>query len=208
MNEKVVPSKSNFKEPQKMSEGAPATQAMLSTGCNVSIDIKPHKYSELKLPTQCCCQLCSFFTKMPDCVGCANSGVCCCMKTGMECKLTANMVALASVHAKGFCCNVKLCQEQGVATARWADMSSEGDCLFCFHYVAELDCGFPKTCCKSYQHCLCCDTRVACPCDQDLPFGCAICGYWLHGALPTKDWGTATATTPGESQVPGQPTSS
>jgi len=37
----------------------------------------------------------------------------------------------------------------------------------------------PHTCCKCATQECCIDYRVALPPDADVPFGCAICGFWL-----------------------------
>ena len=181
-----------------MSEETSAAPRDQTMTCEVNIDVQATGYEHLTLPSQCCCQMCACYFQTPDCIGCANSGVVLCCNTGCQCYLSKDLGALFRTHSKGFCCDVSECQEKGCVMSRWADISAEGDCLFCFKWVSEVDCGMPTTCCKLHQQCFCIDQRCACPTDSDLPCGCALCGMYLYGALPTQEWGTArNATAPG-----------
>lgn len=175
---------------------APRDQTM---NCQVDIDVQATGYDQLTLVNQCCCEMCAFYLKAPDCIGCAQSGVVLCCNSGCQCYLSTELGALFRTHSKGFCFDISECKEKGCVQSRWADVSAEGDCLFCFKWVSEVDCGMPTTCCKVYEQCFCIDVRCACPTDSDLPCGCALCGFYLYGALPTQNWGSAKGASGGDS---------
>lgn len=141
--------------------------------------VLPPPYEEIQLVTHCLCCSCGFWTKLPECVGLRSTGTCCCCTGAAQCSLKPDMDVCNSGEGKSYCLSLKACREQGFTQAPLCEGASKGILCFLCMTKNQYTCAFPHTCCKCANQECCIDYRVALPPDQDVPFGCAVCGFWI-----------------------------
>jgi len=143
--------------------------------------VQPPPHSELQFKTHwfCCAQ--SFWLKMPQCIGVRQTGTVCCCTGAMLCSLIpmSDVDNCTDGHGSSMCCSIKGCKEEGPGKTVWCQSSGRGTTCFICQSKSEFVCKAPHTCCKcAVQEC-CCEYRIAIPCDEDVPMGCACCGKVL-----------------------------
>ena len=176
--------------------------------CQEEVTVDPPPRSELKYTTHIACLEQSFWWEIPKCIGFSGTGTClCCSQAGL-CRLknSEDIDNYQDGHSKMHCCGIKAYKEQGCRNCLWASSAGRGTCCFCFEQKYQYECRWPVTCCKCAQQSCCCDYRFALPMDEEVPFGCAICGKWFKGSPEEiKDWKSGPPTQyMGQRQVVGK----
>ena len=148
--------------------------------CPSDFKVEPPPQEDLKATTYILCWNCSFYTKCPAAMlWCTNLCLCCCCtinaKGGCTCK---EMDSCSASHGFYTCCPTSERKSQGCSKAPCFRDVYRGVMCYCMKCDRELDCRCPRTFFKCANQCCCCDTRCAFPCDQDIPCGCALCGWY------------------------------
>jgi hypothetical protein len=107
-----------------------------------------------------CCTIDSLYCVFPECLGCYSKQTNCCIEQEL-------------IAYKAMCCTPE----------------KEKKSLMCI--VAKQSCNIirPTTCVKQVNQCCCCDSRVAFPCDEEVPCiympmpfcTCCVCGSCVVG---------------------------
>lgn len=183
--------------------------------CATKTEVSPPAWEDMRLTTWFLCGNCSFYTVAPDCIGCRlNSSGCltmlfCCFLNFPYCAETVScscsLVPPEEVdtfclsHFVGFCFSISQCKEKGFTDAICSRNACS--CVYCFFFRCESDSvlKMPTTLIKCFSQVFCVSARLACPCDNDVPLGCAICGSYFKEPEPVP---SGTSWSPGENRDP------
>ncbi len=115
---------------------------------------------------------------MPECLGCVAKGefLCCLEVVGCKCcQCRKETQVCYRGQSQGICC------DNSTDECICCSLTSQAIAYCCMTDAMKCEIKFPETFCKEACQCFCCDVRCAIPCDDEVPFAIALCGFFCVG---------------------------